>query len=58
MNKEAFDKAVEQAFQWAWEDFCFKPMDFYASETGRERFREYCERAARAALDAAKIEIE
>lgn len=58
MTKEELGKVVDKAFAWAWEDFCFKPMEFYATETGRERFREYIERGVRGALRAANVEVD
>lgn len=57
MTQAQFDEAVKKAADWAWNDFCYKPPEFYASALGEERFREYVERGARAALEAAGIEV-
>ena len=58
MNKEEFDKAVKVAADWAWTDFCYKPPEFFGSALGESRFKEYVERGAYAALEAAGIEID
>ena len=58
MTREQFEEAVKKAADWAWNDFCYKPMEFYASPLGAERFREYVERGAYAALEAAGVELD
>lgn len=57
MTEEEFDKIISESLDWAWNDFLYKPPEFWSGDMGKERMDNYIRRAAYAALEAAGVEV-